>query len=950
MRNGLKSIQAGLAGVLFLALLPGCADDGNGEGKDVQQQPDGITADVTAEVGIDQVGEDGVLEDKVQVPDLTPKDEKPQPVCDPACEYADGQYCDAATLTCKDLSCTYCLKNKDCGENGLCIVHHFAGGKSASVCSQACVADADCEAGFECEAAAGTCVPLAFCSVSPCGEGKLGDPCAFNGGVHDDCGDCAGGLTCFGIAPKASHACETEKDCLVFGHAALYNPDCVDGACGESYCVGSCDGNGECPDGGQVYKTLSGKCYCIPAGTAAAGAPCPYQTVWAEAEECGPDLYCLGIPAESDATEGQPATNECKTDDDCAFFYVGNNQCAGGYCGTSFCAARCNEEEDCEPGFYAIDAGGTCYCAPQVLGTSGLGEVCPAQGLNKDAEPCQEDMWCLPLVPTEDAAMCEEASQCAASSYPGGQICEGGFCGSTFCIMKCDENEECPPEGEPYFENEVCYCLPSAIGDSGSGEACPVGNVNLTADDCKEDFSCFGLYSSLDTPECTTAKDCPDSYFGTADCFLGHCGASSCGADCDEKGACPAGLLPFFLIGGGCYCTAPGEAPGPAKAGDPCKFFDTHSDAGNCAKGLTCFALEPSPLGDPCETAEDCPWESYAVNPECVGGFCATSFCAALCDADGLCPDGAIPQPSEEGACYCVPVQTGETELSGACPFGDVHVDADFCQPGLFCLGIVPNEEEGISCTKDEDCALEPYLANPQCVDGFCATSLCTALCDADGKCADGFEPEDIGEEGSQLCYCLPDYDGTSKTGEACPFYNVSPGADFCEPDLECLGMPAYALSESCIFAKDCPAWYLGSAACINGKCGSSQCVPKCAEGLGCETGIPWIVGEDECFCIPGLQAGTAKAGEGCPFFDVNKEAQACAAGLACYAIEPSFAGDECSKAADCAAEDYPGARQCIDGLCTSSFCAAPCSTEGKCDGAFEPTTEADLCVCAPKP
>ncbi len=945
-----------LSSVVLAAMLASCGGgDGGKEGTDVPVAPDAVEDGAP----VDQLpGEQVAPPDNQVGPDSVEvvPDAVPQAQCDPACDYGKGQYCDEADWTCKDIECTSCLKSKDCPEGQYCLEHQFANSTWGTFCTSDCQQDGDCPAGFTCFGNPGFCRPSAACQFDACGTGALGEACDYKGS-NSECGACNGAdLTCFGTAPDPAAPCVTDQDCVAAGFPPALHPDCTKGICGTSYCAGKCDANFGCEPGFDAMNAGFGKCYCVPttSGSGKAGDPCPIFNVHFEKDFCGPDLTCLGIEAKADAED--PEANKCETVADCdpSLWFL-NPDCVDGYCGTSFCSPACDANDECPAGFFPIDVSGQCFCAPTEVGDAEAGDPCPIFGVNPEADACKAGLICLGIAADEGTLECNKAEDCAGNWYPGGKVCENGYCGSSFCSAKCTVTEQdgeevmtCPDGFEPADVGTSCYCIPTYTGASKQGDPCPFGNINGSSDECVKDVLCAGAASDLLSVECTKASDCPASYAGAPQCFKGKCGTSTCVGECDEMGDCPAGYVPWLFAGGFCYCVGPGEAPGNRKAGETCGFFSVNPDAGACEAGLACFGIGASGTapGEDCKVDADCSFDDYPGNPKCVEGYCVTSFCAPKCDANLDCEPGYQPIPVEEGACYCSPVQTGDAVEGDPCPFATVHADADFCLPELVCLGIPA--EETVPCEKDADCAYTPYLGNPVCQDGWCGTSFCSAKCDADGLCPEGYEPLDVGAEGKEKCYCAPAVVGEAKVGEPCPLYNVNSAAAYCLEDLECIGSPAVAATDVCLKGTDCPAdLYLGSPVCFMGHCGSSVCLAPCGKETLCADSGAWLFGESGCFCLPEVKAATSKAGQSCPLFNVNAKAPACQAGLACTGSGAFLGGTPCKDVSECKAEDYPGIADCVDGFCGSSYCAAPCDAEGKCAAGLEAlTTETDHCFC----
>ncbi|MBN2497998.1 MAG: hypothetical protein JXR96_25625 [Deltaproteobacteria bacterium] len=229
----------------------------------------------------------------------------------------------------------------------------------ASFCSPPCDANDECQAGFYPSMAGDQC----YCIPQETGSSGAGDPCPFQG-THVDAAYCESGLTCLGYDREALNApCETDEDCTGALPPAQ-NPECAeqDGLCGASFCSPPCDANDQCQTG--FYPSMAGdQCYCIPEtnGTSGAGDPCPFQGTHMDAPYCESGLTCLGYD--------RGAINEpCETDEDCMDVLppAENPDCSeqDSLCGASFCSPPCDENDQCEAGFYPAEISDLCYCIP----------------------------------------------------------------------------------------------------------------------------------------------------------------------------------------------------------------------------------------------------------------------------------------------------------------------------------------------------------------------------------------------------------------------------------------------------------------------------------------------------------------------------------------------------------------------------------------------------------
>ncbi len=608
---------------------------------DVTQDVPADLSDTTPTPDVDTVSPDVPVD--TFVPDTTKPDTSDTTIptqCEPACVAADGQYCDAATATCKTIQCDSCVRDIDCGETGICLDYPQTGGASLSFCSVACVATADCPGGFECTDS--VCLPVAICPAQVCqSEGELGDACPFEG-LHSDCAACAGGTVC--AADSLDVECQFDSDCYDAGISAYYNPVCNNGLCGYSYCTGKCDDQGKCPEGfGPMLSGFS--CWCVPVGSTPAGEACPFDTVNPKADDCGAGMVCLGIAPSVESTP-------CTTDAECvdAYFDVAA-QCVGGFCGLSFCSPKCTKGL-CEDGFAPISVSGDCYCAPVFTGDAQPGEICSSGNVYPDADKCAAGSTCISMEGEAGIDTCTTVADCPLSVWYANAQCLNGLCNSAFCSPYCDVDGKCPAGYDPTPNDVSCLCLPEEVGDAELGEGCALWVINSELDFCQADLACLAFTNLEEAPECTTAADCDASTFvGTRDCVDGKCSASFCSGKCDEAGKCPLGFNPI-AVGDAeeCYC-APKNV-GTSTVGQACMAGPINNEAPGCTAELGCLSMMASTESPAaCTLAADCP-DTFVGVKDCVEGLCASSFCAAECDA-GACPEGMVPADTDP--CYCQP-------------------------------------------------------------------------------------------------------------------------------------------------------------------------------------------------------------------------------------------------------------------------------------------------------
>ena len=428
-------------------------------------------------------------------------------------------------------------------------------------------------------------------------------------------------------------------------------------------CSKTCATAAECPDG---FTCDPAPGHCVPkavckgdaCGPGELGAPCQSAPgVHSGCGYCKDGLLCVG--------NFQVPENTCEYDKDCVtdhgFPMSWNPDCVGGICNSGYCTRFCDENGECPSGFVAVamDAPVDCACAAVDVGTSKPGDGCPWGNINVDKDPCEEGLSCWGVPPGDFSLVCSEDSDCQHGWGPGDGTCMDGLCVSSFCIAKCDEDGACGDLSHPIDAGGTCYCLPhpkwDLTGDGKKDDPCPFGNVNGDSPTCGEFLGCFGLPAYEFSPQCNTPEDCPATFFGEVDCFLGYCGSSTCVAECNADGTCPAGYA-AWVLDDACLCV-PGNSAGAAKVGEACPAWHVNSAADTCAPGLACYcnsaSLNPS---EKCAVPADCDPVKHPGVVDCVDGMCGSSYCSAMCDAGGNCPAGFKPAGGkEEGSmCYCV--------------------------------------------------------------------------------------------------------------------------------------------------------------------------------------------------------------------------------------------------------------------------------------------------------
>lgn len=174
----------------------------------------------------------------------------PDPVCGKECgPCSEGYNC--INGYCIEDPCVFCKLGYTC-QYGIC--------KPAVSLPGNCIETDDCPPGYYCENH--VCYECPYDSQrEDCewrGEyGIIGYPCPTESGVNIQGKECDPCLTCSGGYELGD--CVDASDCLL---PEGYNPECLLGKCGYSFCSRSCE-DVDCPPG-FVPDVSLGECYCFP--------------------------------------------------------------------------------------------------------------------------------------------------------------------------------------------------------------------------------------------------------------------------------------------------------------------------------------------------------------------------------------------------------------------------------------------------------------------------------------------------------------------------------------------------------------------------------------------------------------------------------------------------------------------------------------------------------------
>lgn len=389
------------------------------------------------------------------------------------------------------------------------------------------------------------------------------------------------------------------------------------------------------------------------------------------------------------------------------------------------CAKPCREDKSCGAGECVKIAGGF-YCLP---------------GCEADTD-CRDDGGylcvmgaCRPPVMMGEA--CERHEECGQ-----GTLCVGGQCGAP-CVdsSACDDGYYCIEEGGEKG------CAPDDCSSGTCGRTCTMH------DDCA-----FGTYCG---PE--------------GQCVLDSCDAQGvCEHPCQEHGDCPDGTY-CAMVEGAPHCVFLPEDLGEGTTGYGCPD-------GSCESGYVCLGVGDEDAyaycTEECTNDFDCPpgmhcGETMNSDGDLVTLCLRREFCEP-CEFDGQCGylnEKCVSTADGSGG-YCSTVC--DPSRTDTCPVDTTCEQSYLCESsGLWvrdCADCTGNCEGGdtetFQCFHDNGaCVGDGALCAPckhsgQCdPEGSCLTmnsnglQFCSAPCDENDRCSDGFWCVDVTGLGKQ---CVP--------------------------------------------------------------------------------------------------------------------------------------------------------------------------------------------------
>ena len=856
----------------------------------------------------------------------------------------------APTHHCQTGACAPKKENgQPCSKDTQCTSAHCAGG----VCCDSgdcCAADSDCDDnnvctddscgnGFTCQHTDNT----AECAPAGCQADTWTSPGTCVGGA------CAGG--------KATQDCSGTDPCKEYGCSATgceVDNASTGASCGAASCSGflltaqqQCDGGGGCTLGGATAPCPSGfacadgtdcraycsdTSHCAPTHFCQLGACAPKRenglTCSADAQcvsaHCGGGVCCDGGACCDESADCDDA-NPC-TDDTCTGAFQCQNlsnaaECAAPTCaGLSYTAPSVCAGGTCSTGGETSSCQGTNLCSVYSCTPSGCTEQKVAPGSACGVPAC--DGFQLTAAQT-----CDAQGECTLGG--GMEPCPGGYTclDSTSCRSWCSSNGHCGPgfyckggaclptaqDGDPCAQSWQCdsghcqngYCCTS--GDCCGGEDSHCDD----SDPCTDDV-CGVAY------ECTTTNNqaaCTEpACSGLQHTAAGLCAAGSCGApvetDCSGEATCVA-----YGCDPDAGCTESPLAPGTPCGTGTCEGHTLTSGSvcngqGDCAQGQ---GSGPCAGGYACKDASSC-HTTCSADEQCAPGFyCTQSLCLPKREDGEVC--------SQAPQCLSGHCQGGFCCAGGECCAQDTHCDDKNPCTANTCVGFVCAAANLDTPCGQAICLAASYFPTPECAAGECVETAATACggddpckvygCDVQAGCT-----TDDAKAGTECG--APSCSGSMLTAPA-----ACDGAGSC---LDATPAPC-ANGYTCLDAATCRTTCGNDNHCQGDfYCGSGICLPKRANGDGCNASLQCASGHCQGgFCCAG---GDCCGGNDAHCNDGNAcTDDSCAGSFEC-AYDPNT--DVCGPAT-CSAAGWTAPRVCASGECQPGGAVQACEGVDPC-------------------
>lgn len=525
----------------------------------------------------------------------------------------------------------------------------------------------------------------------------------------------------------------------------------------------------------------------------------------------------------------QPATPNCKEDDDCD----ANKSCLRDVLGVKKCADNClvftcPQNAKCVTRNHKSQ----CECLSGFVGNPNDRDGCVALNKNQctDDAQCRESEICKNVgsikkcIPACQQIVCGPNAVCVTNNHVGNCQCPSG-----------------PYTGNPNDPEKGCQSVPCIYNtDCLSHEFCNRMThtcLNACSDDtCGDNAVCIAENHKI-------SCQCPSGYKGSGyNCRK----IESCNPNpCHSTAVCESHLSSYI-----CRCPT-------GFIGDPYKE--------GCKKQSECSN------GD-----EDCPAEATCVAGRCVNpcdGACGINSLCKIVDRKAICicPDsyeniqGGNACKKKLLACKTKLDCDGDVCNNGQC--FTACKDSSQCDPGDSCTKNLcvtycsKNTQCGIGqacvggqcligCRSNEDCPSDESCVNNKCVNPCHATRVCgpNAICSRINH--------------STRCECPLGFEGTPNPQQGCVRKpSACTRSSDCPPDHMCIGnlcqVPCQdhsgcAIGEKCSDNK-CHKICHSSSNCLHGEhCSFGICIPGCKIDSDCLHNQ--LCKSSKCECLPGFK------------------------------------------------------------------------------------------------
>ncbi|MDW8247149.1 MAG: matrixin family metalloprotease [Sandaracinaceae bacterium] len=349
---------------------------------------------------------------------------------------------------------------------------------------------------------------------------------------------------------------------------------------------------------------------------------------------------------------------------------------------------------------------------------------------------------------------------CRRTGCPSGFECVEGRCvrqsGSGEVCAPCESSRECAMGLCLLYPDGRGYCGRSCRSDADCGsdrcvpiEGAPSQCVRIQG----RRPSCAPMGGCTSDAQCPPGQRC-DRREGR--CVPAPPSGRPLGEPCTSRDEC----LSRICFAGRCSQSCDWLDPRSCPAGFYCNGLAT----GSCGTGLCLPGQAGSAgLGQPCER-----------HTECETLFCAESRCSLPCIPGGAssCPEGLRCQAGLEAGCgSCQPAkplgescETSEDCASRLCALqGDRSFCTAFCDAEAPCpdgFRCQPIDAMSAVCVADRRSLGEPCTSDAQCASGRCISFAsgprCAQVCDEFHPCPDGYRCTPVEDASLSVCELAP--------------------------------------------------------------------------------------------------------------------------------------------------------------------------------------------------